>query len=128
MALAAMLVVSVAGAQAGPVGNQYVPQVPKAGSKQHESSGSSSGGTTSSPGYTSTASGSTSTGSSRPAKPKPLKPQHEKTPKSVKVTPTSSGGGGSTASGGSAWIPIAIIVIAGAITAAVGITLRRRTA
>jgi hypothetical protein len=125
LALAAVLTIAVATAQAGPVGSEYVPQVPKAGNKHHDSGGSSSG--TSSSSYTST----TSTASDQPTQttePK-AKPKHQANAvKPANLSPASSSGGSTSAGGGSAWTPIAIVLIAGAVTAAAGLTLRRRAA
>jgi hypothetical protein len=124
LALAAMLTIGVATAHAGPVGSEYVPQVPKAGN-HHQGSSASSGGTSSSS-YTSTTS-SGSGGPTQTTKPK-AKPKHQaNAPKPANLSPASSGAGSTSAGGGSAWTPIAIILIAGAVTAAVGLTLRRRT-
>ena len=115
-------------AHAGPVGNQYVPQVPKAGNGHHHSSGSSSG--TSSSSYTP----ATTTSSSEPAqvqpkqKHKPAKPKHHAQAKSTKVAPAAATSVGSVDSGGGPWIPLAILVIVAGVSTAVGLTLRRRAA
>jgi hypothetical protein len=125
LALAAALTLAVATAQAGPVGSEYVPQVPKAGGN-HQGSGGSASGATSSTGTSTT---STPSGEpTRTAEPK-TKPRHQaNAAKHAKPSPTFSSTGSTSAGGGSAWTPIAIILIAGAVTAAVGLTLRRRTA
>ena len=120
-------VLAAAAAHAGPVGNQYLPQVPKAGNKQqHNSSGSSSG--TSSSSYVP----ATTTESSQPVqtqqKQRQHKPKHHTQSKNSKAIPASSNGAGSTDSAGGPWIPIAILVIVAGVSTAVGLTLRRRAA
>jgi cobalamin biosynthesis Mg chelatase CobN len=120
LALAAMLTLATA-AHAGPVGNQYLPKVPKAGDKDQGSGGASD--ETSSSSYTPTTTSSEPTQTNeKPA----AKPKHHEKPKSVKVAPASSNG--VSADSGSAWIPIAILVFAAIVTTAAGLTLRRRAA
>jgi hypothetical protein len=127
LALAAALL-AAATAYAGPVGNQYVPQVPKAGNKHHDSGGSSSG--TSSSSYTpATTTQSTEPVQSTPKqKQKPAKPKHHAPAKSTKVSPAAATSAGAVDSGGGPWIPIAILVIVAAVSTAAGLTLRRRAA
>lgn len=124
LALAASLICA-ASANAGPVGNQYLPQVPKAGN-HHHSSGGSSGETTSSSSYV-----PTTTESSQPVKTQPKhkpKPKHHTQAKSVKVAPAAVTSADTTDTGGGPWIPIAVLVIVMGVSTAVGLTLRRRAA
>jgi hypothetical protein len=123
LALAALMVLAPA-AHAGPVGNQYLPQVPKAGGNHHHSGGSS--GETSSSTYVPT----TTTESSGPTRTseKPAKPKHREKPKHVKITPATSNGDVTASSGGGVWVPLAILGFAAVVSTAAGLTIRRRAA
>jgi hypothetical protein len=123
LALAATMM-AAATAHAGPVGNQYVPQVPKAGNKHHDSGSSGSSSSSYAPIST--------TPSSEPTqatpKQKPAKSKHQAAAKATKLAPATSTSAGGVDSGGGPWIPIAILVVVVGASTAVGLTLRRRAA
>jgi hypothetical protein len=117
-----MLIAVAPAAHAGPVGNQYLPQVPKAGGHHH--SGGTSGETSSS--YAPTTTTSESTQPTRTKHEKPAKPKHHEKAKQVKVAPAS--GDVSAGSDGGAWVPLAVFAFAAIVSTAVGLALRRRAA
>src|SRR5262249_5375418 len=87
LALMAVLTAAVGTAYAGPVGSEYVPQIPKAGNKHHQSGGGS--GSSSSPsGYTPS---TTSSAATEPAqgqgKQHPATPKYHLKPKSEQAIP-----------------------------------------
>jgi hypothetical protein len=123
LTLAILLSALAPAAHAGPVGNQYLPQLPKAGGGHHHSSGSS-GGTSSS--YTPTTSESTQPTQTKQEK--PAKPKHHEKATHVKVTPASANDSVSAASGGGAWVPLAVFAFAAVVSTAIGLALRRRAA